>query len=309
MADVADRGSLSERELPSTVGDATRDSQLVKLVTDDEATIGVGPDDSTRGSGVIVADVSNSTNIVVEVSRIAGLPGIGPAAVSAAAAAMIGSVESRRAIVSAVRLSGVRAADSVDSMRLGLRIVAMSLRAVFAASNVGGRLGCGPGLSTRGGVLAANELIVSGVALVAGSTTSSVSGTALGTAGDFAGSVAVRAFAVGELTDDPVTVETVRFGGNSERAVMSLDVVGFPIGAASVRSTLSDWVGNGNSVAAIGVTPGSASGSMRLLGAVARLVAPLRASEVNRETSASDERRAGGGVSWVTRAAGARSAA
>ena len=98
-ADGAGRGSLSERVLPSVVSGATRDNQRANSMADNEATLGVGPDDSVRGSGVSVADVSNSTSIVVEVNRIAGLPGIGPATLSAAAAAMSGNGESRRAIV------------------------------------------------------------------------------------------------------------------------------------------------------------------------------------------------------------------
>lgn len=237
---VAGRSSPSERELPRTVNGATRNNQRANSLTDDDATVGAGPDDSVRGNGVIVADVSNSTSIVDEVSRIAGLPGIGPAALSAAATAMTGNRESRRAIVGATRLSGVRADDSVDSMRLGLSNVAMSVRAVFVANKVVGKLGSGPGLSTRGGELAAFELIVSGDALAAGSATSSVNGAAFGIAGDFAGSVVVEAFTAGELTDNPAAFETVRFGGSSERAAISLGVLNFPIGSVSLRGTLSD---------------------------------------------------------------------
>mgnify|MGYP003390165116 CR=1 FL=1 len=222
------------------VSGATRDSQLVKLLTADAATVGVGPDVSARGSGVNDADVSNSTSIVEEVSRIAGLPGIGPATLSAAAAAMMGKSESRRTIVRANRLSGVRAEDSADSMRLGLRNVATSLRVVFVASKVVGSFGCGPALSTRAGVLAAFEFIASGVALVAGSTTSSVSGAALGIAGDFAGSWVIGPFAAGELTGDPATFVAARPGGNCERVATLSGRLGFPIGAGSVRGTLSD---------------------------------------------------------------------
>ena len=238
MAGVAERGSLSERELPRTVSGATRDNHLVKLVTDDEATVVVWLDDSARGSGFSIADVSNSTSFVDEVNRIAGLPGIGSAAPSTLAAAMGGNGESRRAIASAVRLSGERADDSVDSMRLGLRSVARSVRAVFAASNVGGRLGCGPGLSRRGGVLAADGLTVSAVALVAGSTTSSVNGAVLGIESDFAGSCIVGPFAPGELTIGPVTFVAARLGGSSGRAARSLGLLGFPIVADSMREML-----------------------------------------------------------------------
>lgn len=153
---------------------------------------------------------------------------------------MSGSGESRRVIVRMVRFSSTRADDSVDSMRLGLRSVVRSMRAVFGVENVGGKLGRGPRLSMRGGVLAASELSVTGVALVAGSTISSINGAAFGTAGDFVGSCVDRPFASGALTADPATLETVRLGGNSGRAGTSLGLLGLPIGAGSLRRILID---------------------------------------------------------------------
>lgn len=105
MAEAGERNSVSERDSPRTVSGPTCDNQRANSLTDEDATVGIGPDDSVRGSGVIVADVRSSTSIVAEVSRIAGLADIGPVALSAAA--MTGNGESRRAVVNANRLSRV----------------------------------------------------------------------------------------------------------------------------------------------------------------------------------------------------------
>lgn len=75
---------------------ADRDSQRANPLNGSEETCGVGPADSARGQEGRGGDASNSTSIVVEVSRIAGPPGIGPTAFSAEIIAMIGDCAARR---------------------------------------------------------------------------------------------------------------------------------------------------------------------------------------------------------------------
>lgn len=79
----------------SVAGVVVRENQRASPLSESEETEGVGPEDSARGNGENCDGASNSTNIVAEVSRIAGPPGIGPFVLSAASITMTGSRDSR----------------------------------------------------------------------------------------------------------------------------------------------------------------------------------------------------------------------
>lgn len=269
----------------SNIVDATvRENQRVKPPSELTEIDGLGPEISERGSGADCGGARSSTSIVAEVSRIVGLPGIGPATLSAATIAMTGRLKERWLEGWLDTERATASLDVTSSTRLSLRGIAASMRFVVATT----RPTCGPWLSTRDGLSVAGTLPFSAPESFAGRAGSSVSGATLNVAEDLAGSRVTEV--LGSIVV-PAIEDAALLGANSERTATAGTAC--PIGGVSTRSTINDCGGSGDSVEVTTTNPARACGSARLLGSTTRLDTPRRTND--RDESLLAEKTGDGG--------------